>query len=122
MGAAHRARDDPARPLPILATAIEDGEMSATGTGHRNAPAEGSEDRGPARRPDHEIGGSAPSDAAEEARLLRFYDRLRDRVSHRLKGRVGDKATDTLLLAPDVFILLVRLFMDPRVPGATRSL
>jgi uncharacterized membrane protein YkvA (DUF1232 family) len=63
-----------------------------------------------------------PGDAAEEARLLRFYDRLRERVSLRLKGRVGDKATGALLLAPDLFILLVRLFMDPRVPGASRSL
>jgi uncharacterized membrane protein YkvA (DUF1232 family) len=57
-----------------------------------------------------------------EERLTRFYDRLRARVAVPLTDRVGEKAAATLLLAPDVFILLVRLFMDPRVPGASRSL
>lgn len=59
---------------------------------------------------------------AEEARLLRFYDRLRHHVADRVSGRFGAKASDTLLLAPDLFMLLVRLFLDPKVPAATRSL
>lgn len=66
-------------------------------------------------------GAAAPS-AGDQERLERFYDRLRSRVAKPLAGRVGEKATSTLLLAPDLFILLVRLFMDPRVPGASRSL
>lgn len=58
----------------------------------------------------------------EEERLLRFYDRLRDRMAKRVAGRLGDRASDVLLLAPDLFILLVRLFFDPKVPAGTRSL
>ena len=61
-------------------------------------------------------------DAHAEERLLGYYDRLRRRVSGRIAGRVGQKTSDVLLLAPDLFILLVRLFLDTGVPGATRSL
>jgi uncharacterized membrane protein YkvA (DUF1232 family) len=75
-----------------------------------------------ATRTEDERGEPSRGGAAEEARLLRFYDRLRERMSQRLTGRVGGRATAALLLAPDLFILLVRLFLDPRVPGATRSL
>jgi uncharacterized membrane protein YkvA (DUF1232 family) len=60
--------------------------------------------------------------ATENRRLLAFYDRLRRRVATPLQGKLGESATSTLLLAPDLFILLVRLFLDPRVPGASRSL
>jgi uncharacterized membrane protein YkvA (DUF1232 family) len=72
-------------------------------------------------RPQLASPAAPPADATEE-RLDRFYDRLRSRVAKPLAGKVGDKATSTLLLAPDLFILLVRLFMDQGVPGASRSL
>jgi uncharacterized membrane protein YkvA (DUF1232 family) len=72
-------------------------------------------------RPGHATGGSGGA-GEEEARLVRFYDRLRRRVADRVSGRFGDRASDTLLLAPDLFMLLVRLFLDPKVPAATRSL
>lgn len=60
--------------------------------------------------------------SGDSERLLRFYDRLRSRVAKPMEGKVGERLTGTLLLAPDLFILLVRLFLDPRVPGASRSL
>jgi uncharacterized membrane protein YkvA (DUF1232 family) len=60
--------------------------------------------------------------AEDPERFLRFYDRLRSRIAERLAGKVGTTLTDTLLLAPDLFILMVRLFMDTSLPGGSRSL
>ncbi len=57
--------------------------------------------------------------------LLSFYDRLRERVLaavERRGGRLGGAAVETLLLAPDVFMLLVRLSLDKEVPKSTRTL
>jgi len=57
--------------------------------------------------------------------LLRFYDRLRERVLHGLErhgGRVPEAAAEALLLVPDIFILLVRLGLDKEVPGKARAL
>lgn len=63
--------------------------------------------------------------SAEEARLLSFYDNLRERilegVEHR-GGKLGENAVKTLLLVPDVFILLVRLALDKDVPASARTL
>ena len=56
--------------------------------------------------------------------LLSFYDRLRDRVAQTLErrgGKMGNRAASALLLVPDVFILMVRLSLDPEVPKATRA-
>ncbi len=51
------------------------------------------------------------------ARATRYYDRIRRKISHRLKkgGKATGKAGEFLLFAPDVFILLWRLVQDPRV-------
>jgi uncharacterized membrane protein YkvA (DUF1232 family) len=66
---------------------------------------------------------SAPGAADIEGRELgRFYDRLRRRIAEPLAGKVGGLLADTLLLAPDLFVLLVRLFTDRGVPAASRSL
>jgi uncharacterized membrane protein YkvA (DUF1232 family) len=73
------------------------------------------------REPASGIAPPATEDQGQQ-RLLAFYDRLRNRVATPLAGKVGEPAASTLLLAPDLFILLVRLFLDPRVPGASRSL
>ena len=56
--------------------------------------------------------------------LLSFYDRLRDRITTALArgGRAGTMAADTLLLVPDVFMLVVRLTLDRDVPKDTRRL
>ena len=61
--------------------------------------------------------------------LLSFYDRLREKILHTIEkreGRRGAKLTEgtvrALLLVPDVFILLVRLALDKKVPGSTRAL
>jgi len=54
--------------------------------------------------------------------LDRFYDRLRRRIAEPLAGKIGTPLADTLLLAPDLFVLLVRLFTDRQVPGSSRSL
>lgn len=53
-----------------------------------------------------------------------FYDRLRRRLRRSLlEDRGFAPATlDALLLAPDLFMLLVRLSMDSRVPKADRAL
>jgi hypothetical protein len=57
-----------------------------------------------------------------DERFDRFYDRLRRRIAEPLAGKVGEPLADTVLLAPDVFVLLVRLFTDRKVPAASRSL
>ncbi len=57
--------------------------------------------------------------------LLSFYDRLRARMldaAGRQSHKLGKPVVEALLLAPDVFILLVRLMLDRDVPPAARSL
>ncbi len=57
--------------------------------------------------------------------LLSFYDRLRRRVGEALEGRagrLGRLTADTLLLVPDVLILLARLSLDRNVPPKSRRL
>jgi uncharacterized membrane protein YkvA (DUF1232 family) len=57
--------------------------------------------------------------------LLGFYDRLRSRVLDTVERRAGKLPEDViiaLLLAPDIFILLVRLVMDKDVPRRARWL
>ena len=50
-------------------------------------------------------------------RADRFYDRMRDGIRNYLanKGSAAGSASEYLLLAPDVFVLLWRLINDPRV-------
>lgn len=58
-------------------------------------------------------------------RLLAFYDRLRARVTAALErrgGRWGERLSGTLMLAPDVFMLLVRIALDSDTPRETRRL
>jgi uncharacterized membrane protein YkvA (DUF1232 family) len=58
-------------------------------------------------------------------RLLSFYDRLREKILHAVEkrgGKMSEGALKTLLLVPDVFILLVRLMLDKTVPGPTRAM
>ena len=55
--------------------------------------------------------------------LLSFYDRLRQRLTGSVEaraGRAGRAATELLLLAPDLFILLARLSLDREVPANAR--
>ena len=57
--------------------------------------------------------------------LLSFYDRLRERTTHAAEaktGRPGRAVVEILLLAPDLFVLLLRLSLDKQVPFATRRL
>lgn len=57
--------------------------------------------------------------------LLSFYDRLRAsmvRAVERRGSRLGSQAVEALLLVPDVFILLVRLALDPKVPSSSRAM
>lgn len=57
--------------------------------------------------------------------LLSFYDRLRERVLatvERKGGKLGTGMVQVLLVAPDLFMLLARLALDPNVPGKSRSL
>jgi uncharacterized membrane protein YkvA (DUF1232 family) len=57
--------------------------------------------------------------------LLSFYDRLRSRVLdtvERRAGRLPEDVVIALLLAPDIFILLVRLVLDKEVPRRARIL
>lgn len=57
--------------------------------------------------------------------LLSFYDRLRERTTRAAEaktGRPGRGVLEVLLLAPDLFILLLRLSLDDRVPADARRL
>ncbi|MDP9119927.1 MAG: DUF1232 domain-containing protein [Acidobacteriota bacterium] len=59
--------------------------------------------------------------------LLSFYDRLREKVLHLTEGhgrpgKLSESAVKALLLAPDIFILMVRLTLDKEVPGKARAL
>ena len=61
----------------------------------------------------------------EEARLLGFYDRVRDRIERHLErraGKLGKGSAQALLLVPDVLLLLTRLFLDREVPRSTRAI
>ncbi|HYH47389.1 MAG TPA: DUF1232 domain-containing protein [Thermoanaerobaculia bacterium] len=64
-------------------------------------------------------------DEVSDAKLLSFYDRLRERILHTIErrgGKLGEGAVKALLVVPDVFILLTRLTLDKNVPGPTRAL
>jgi len=70
-------------------------------------------------------GGELPSADLPSAGLLSFYDRLRARMRNycdRRAGRLGGVVAETLLLVPDIFILLVRLSLDKEVPRQYRAL
>lgn len=57
--------------------------------------------------------------------LLSFYDGLRERIVgavERKGGRLGAGTVKALLLVPDIFVLLVRIALDSRVPGSARAL
>ena len=49
-----------------------------------------------------------------------FYKKLRVKISKYLENH-NSKYTDYLLLAPDLFHLLVKLSMDPRVPSDKKA-
>lgn len=70
---------------------------------------------------------SEPEDAlaAPPARLLSFYDRLRDRATTAARkrgGKTGGATAEALLVIPDIFILLARLSLDREVPKESRRL
>ena len=60
-----------------------------------------------------------------EGRVQRFYDRVRTAIHDYIARKGGStlgKTADFLLLVPDVFILLWRLFSDGRVEGKNKVL
>lgn len=65
-----------------------------------------------------------PQGPISEVRANRFYDRVRRGVHDFIarRGSTAGKASDYLLLAPDVFMLLVRLARDSRVSGKNKVL
>ncbi len=76
----------------------------------------------------HDVVRSAGGDAVDtlpSTGLLSFYDRLRARIVRILErrtGKLGPGVASTLLLVPDVFVLMLRLAMDKEVPASTRAL
>lgn len=68
----------------------------------------------------------APGPEAGSERHFEFYDELRERVQEwvrrRSGGRVSEETLEMVLAAPDLFMLLLRLAADPRVPRASRTL
>lgn len=87
----------------------------------------------PGSEPPREVERSEEESSAALARqaeppheeLLGFYDRLRERVLDAVErhgGRFGEATAEALLLAPDLFLLLVRLSLDRRVPKRARAL
>ncbi|HEV2720500.1 MAG TPA: DUF1232 domain-containing protein [Thermoanaerobaculia bacterium] len=68
---------------------------------------------------------AAESGAISETRALRFYDRVRTAIHEYVERKGGGalgKTAEFLLLVPDVFILLWRLFTDGRVGGKDKVL
>jgi uncharacterized membrane protein YkvA (DUF1232 family) len=62
---------------------------------------------------------------ARRGELLAFYDRLRRGAVEAAAGRLpraGKPVAEALLLVPDIFVLLVRLMLDPEVPASSRAL
>ncbi len=76
----------------------------------------------------HDVARSADEDAVDtlpSTGLLSFYDRLRARIVRTLErraGKLGPGVASSLLLVPDVFVLMLRLAMDEEVPKSTRVL
>lgn len=73
---------------------------------------------------DFATGGGDDGDGVSSG-LLSFYDRLRERILEAIErrgGKLGPAAVRALLLVPDVFILLVRLSLDKRVPAPARAM
>ena len=67
----------------------------------------------------------AESGAISEGRAQRFYDRVRSTIHEYVQRKGGSalgKTAEFLLLVPDVFILLWRLFTDGRVQGKNKVL
>lgn len=60
----------------------------------------------------------------DDMKAVRFYDRLRSMISDFVdrRGNKLGKAKELLLLVPDVFILLFRLFRDDRVSSQNKTL
>ena len=71
-----------------------------------------------------EIRDAAEQDELPRDRATRFYDRIRSTIQRYVdgKGPVLGKTAEFLLLVPDVFILLWRLTIDPRVNGKDKVL
>jgi uncharacterized membrane protein YkvA (DUF1232 family) len=92
------------------------------------SPSEPARPNAPATDPGERDAIATTPDAPRERADLRgedfgrFYDRLRRRIAEPIAGRVGEPLADVVLLAPDLFVLLVRLFTDRDVPAGTRSL
>lgn len=64
-------------------------------------------------------------DTLPSSGLLSFYDHLRERIVRtveRRAGKLGPGVASALMLAPDIFILMLRLAMDKDVPKPTRAL
>ncbi len=61
-----------------------------------------------------------PTDGLASTGLLSFYDRLRSRLTGRAESRAGRAVSEVLFLAPDLFMLLARLSLDPQVPAEAR--
>lgn len=54
-----------------------------------------------------------------------FYEKLRDKITRWVEEKGGEKGrqiAEILLLAPDLFMLLVRLLQDPRTPAGQKLL
>jgi len=98
---------------------------------------EGGPDGGPATVAEDEFELASGEEASEavavpEGRLLSFYDGLRQRLADaadpsgeaptKLGGKLGRRVGRTLLVVPDVFLLLVRLVLDGETPRQTRAL
>ncbi|MDA8211115.1 MAG: DUF1232 domain-containing protein [Clostridia bacterium] len=66
-----------------------------------------------------------PEEDLRDARKVnRFYDRMRKRISAWAAGQGGEKGqniAETILLAPDFFMLLTRLMLDNRVPLRSKA-
>jgi uncharacterized membrane protein YkvA (DUF1232 family) len=86
-------------------------------------PEESVRDEPGARASEEAFAGDAPP--LPRSGLLSFYDALRSRILAGVEkkgGKLGSGAVKALLLVPDIFVLLVRIALDPEVPGSARAL
>lgn len=72
---------------------------------------------------DERIEVEIPEVEFSNGKAERFYDRIRAQIRQAVdKNEATGKAAEFLLLAPDLFILLYRLFNDDRVSGKNKAL
>lgn len=74
------------------------------------------------KKKEEDIEVEIPEVEFSSGKANRFYDRIRNQIRETVENRgATGKTAEFLLLAPDLFILLFRLFNDPRVSAKNKA-